>query len=376
MPSPSFHSHIETPTPSLQPQFNGSTQPHPSPRSASSHSWKSVFRFTNSSSKKMSINSAPLTVDTHSLPSSTNGSSTRTPITPNASLTPASLLSDQRSSYNSSNTQSSDSNGGTPSSRIHYPRPQNRTYPSYQQQQPKSTDALSVATSANSRVRTKSEKQRMALSRQPQARTKSQTANPSQASFNLPPIPSTSQPVGPSSPKSPKSMGASASRFIRRVASAPNAKGLFSLNSRLSSSTTKNGLLAPAAPVPPLPSVISSSLENGTDSLETLSSGSSRGLTSRPTRTLNGAHPSSRARASSGMAERPGKVPFRRTYSSNSIKVRKVSMMPQIDDKVAESRVFRWKLGHRVFSKSSCSVKGTSGGCILCGKRRQTNFLL
>ncbi|KAG6880290.1 hypothetical protein C0992_000067 [Termitomyces sp. T32_za158] len=111
-------------------------------------------------------------------------------------------------------------------------------------------------------------------------------------------------------------MGASASRFIRRVASAPNAKGLFSLGSR-STSTTKNGLLAPADMVPPLPSMVSNSLEH-TDSLETVSSGSSRGRPSRPP-------PSSYAKTRDCNA---GKAAFRRTYSSNSIKVRQVEVGP------------------------------------------------
>ncbi|KAJ7068113.1 Pkinase-domain-containing protein [Mycena amicta] len=109
-------------------------------------------------------------------------------------------------------------------------------------------------------------------------------------------------------------MGASASRFIRRVASAPNAKGLFSAHR----STTRNGMLAPADPIPPLPNV--SSLEQGTDSLETLSSSSSRGQSRGNTLVA--------PRVSNGMLEGPGKVAFRRTYSSNSIKFRQVEVGP------------------------------------------------
>nr|GAT53988.1 AGC/RSK protein kinase [Mycena chlorophos] len=120
---------------------------------------------------------------------------------------------------------------------------------------------------------------------------------------------------GPSSratPLSPKAMGASASRFIRRVASAPNAKGLFSSHR----STTKNGFLSPGESVPPLPNV--SSLEQGTDSLETLSSSSSRG---------QGRSTTLAAPRANGMLE-GGKMAFRRTYSSNSIKVRQVEVGP------------------------------------------------
>ncbi|KAF7331948.1 AGC/RSK protein kinase [Mycena kentingensis (nom. inval.)] len=136
----------------------------------------------------------------------------------------------------------------------------------------------------------------------------------------LPSIPAPALPHLPHhrpTPLSPKAMGASASRFIRRVASAPNAKGLFSSHR----STTRNGMLAPADPIPPLPNV--SSLEQGTDSLETLSSGSSRGRSQQGRGNTLVA-----PRVSNGMLEGPGKVAFRRTYSSNSIKVRQVEVGP------------------------------------------------
>ncbi|KAJ6629158.1 kinase-like domain-containing protein [Mycena sp. CBHHK59/15] len=271
------------------------------------HSWKTVFRFANSSSRKLAVNGTPLSLDTHTLVSPSTGRG-RTPLTPTASLTPASFLSDQRSSYNSSNTQSSDSNSGALAPL------QPRTQPRHQQ----SADALSVSTSSRA-SRTRAEKQqRQALARSPSgALPKSLTAGPSQASFVLPPVQSTSR----GGPLSPKAMGASASRFIRRVASAPNAKGLFS---QRSSSTTKNGMLAPADPMPPLPSVMSSSLEQGADSLETISSGSSHG---RPSQQARG-NMLTTPRVSNGMMEGPGKVAFRRTYSSNSIKVRQVEVGP------------------------------------------------
>ncbi|KAF5388035.1 hypothetical protein D9615_000233 [Tricholomella constricta] len=313
MPSSSFN----TTQLDSSPQQLFTHPPQPSPRS--SHAWKSVFRFPNASSKKISAISPSLAVDTSLSP---NTSQTNTPLaTP--SLTPSSFLSDHRSSYNSSNTHSSDSNGGRTPFNV---GPHNRSYPPYRQpQHPKSTDALSVGSSTRPRTHTKSERQRMTLSRNPTSpRAKPLTANPSQSSFTSPITPSKSRGNGP---LSPKSMGASASRFIRRVASAPNAKGLFSLTSR-STSTTKNGMLAPADIVPPLPSLVSSSLENGTDSLETMSSGSSRGPLSRSTPTISAGSPSTKARVSSGLAEGPGKIAFRRTYSSNSIKVRQVEVGP------------------------------------------------
>ncbi|KAJ7095221.1 AGC/RSK protein kinase [Mycena belliarum] len=279
--------------------------PPPSSSSARTHSpahsWKTVFRFANSSSRKLAVNGAPLSLDTHSLSTSNVGRG-RTPLTSTASLTPASFVSEHRSSSNSSNTQSSDSNRGLGPSR----GSQARSQPRHQQ----SVDALSEAASSSSRARTKSGKQ--PLSRSPSAMLpKSSTAGPSQGSFNLPPVQSTSR----SGPLSPKAMGASASRFIRRVASAPNAKGLFT--GHRSASTTKNGMLAPADPVPPLPH----SIEQGADSLETISSGSSRG---RPQHGIT----LTTQRVSNGMPEGPGKVAFRRTYSSNSIKVRQVEVGP------------------------------------------------
>ncbi|KAF9452051.1 Pkinase-domain-containing protein [Macrolepiota fuliginosa MF-IS2] len=121
-------------------------------------------------------------------------------------------------------------------------------------------------------------------------------------------------------------MGASASRFIRRVASAPNAKGLFFSSSR-SSATTKNGFLAPADVIPPVPSLAPSSSEKGTDSLETLSSSSSKGLNGMLAPPATAPVLSVKDRPN-GKNESPGKVAFKRTYSSNSIKVREVEVGP------------------------------------------------
>ncbi|PFH52885.1 hypothetical protein AMATHDRAFT_56456 [Amanita thiersii Skay4041] len=161
----------------------------------------------------------------------------------------------------------------------------------------------------------KSEKRRPTLARDLPLHLhgKSQTASVSQASFNVPATPSRPKHNGP---LSPKTMGATASRFIRRVASAPNAKGLFTLGPR-SGSTTKNGLLAPADVVPPLPPLVSASMEHGDDSLETISSGSSKARLKPP--------PS--APASPNKSNGASGIPaFRRTYSSNSIKVRQVEV--------------------------------------------------
>lgn len=182
------------------------------------------------------------------------------------------------------------------------------------------------------------------------------TADPSQASFVSPTTPSKPKANGA---LSPKSMGASATRFIRRVASAPNVKGLFSMGSR-SASTTKNGLLAPSDAVPPMPSLASTSLDHGADSLETMSSDSSRGRPSAGFGSL-----SMKSQINNGVAEGPGKVAFRRTYSSNSIKIGRVEVGPSSFLKVKMlgrgdvGRVYlvREKKTHKLFAMKVLSKK-------------------
>uniref|UniRef100_A0A8H7Y1C6 non-specific serine/threonine protein kinase n=1 Tax=Psilocybe cubensis TaxID=181762 RepID=A0A8H7Y1C6_PSICU len=320
MPTPTIDPVLDSPPYVHSKSANGSPSSHPSsPRAQSA--WKSVFRFPNSSSKKLQSTGSPVIVETQPLPISTQSGVTHIPVASSASLNPA-YLSDQRSSYNSSNTQSSDSNGGLASPRNLYMTPRSTSY-SYHTQ-PKSTDALSVGTPSRQRQHTKSERARPTLTKlqASSSRAPPLTADPSQTSFlPTPPTPSKPRTNGP---LSPRSVSASASRFIRRVASAPNAKGLFSMGGS-KSATTKNGFLAPADTLPPIPPLMSSSLEQGQDSLETVSSGSSRGRISRPT-------PSSGSlnvvAAAHGLPPVPGKVAFRRTYSSNSIKVRQVEVGP------------------------------------------------
>ncbi|KAF9263570.1 Pkinase-domain-containing protein [Marasmius fiardii PR-910] len=204
----------------------------------------------------------------------------------------------------------------------------------------RSVDALNqVSPPPPQRQRTKSEKQRPSSARRVFSNTTKfnqphpspltvnpgfLTADPSISSFpQHPQSPSTSRP----NPLSPKFVSASASRFIRRVASAPNAKGLFSKSNQhhnhphlpqipsQQQATTKNGLLAAPDSLgmhPPLPS----SME-GADSLETDSSGD---------------YGSSPRKGAGGKGKLPnsgiGKVAFRRTYSSNSIKIREVEVGP------------------------------------------------
>lgn len=184
------------------------------PSGSSTPAWKSIFRIGNPSSKKLAAASiSPLNLDSTSFGSGAT-SATLTPLaTPGHSLTPP---VDQRSSYNSSNTLSSDSNPAMPS--------RGPSSPSYFANYASSPDAYTQSTAdaasmSRSRSKSKSDKQRfLGRGRGPQ------TADASQLTFAP-----TSTPSSRSGPLSPKAIGANATRFIRRVASAPNAKGLFSL---------------------------------------------------------------------------------------------------------------------------------------------------
>lgn len=324
-------SQLQSPSLAHSTQANTSPASHQSPRTQSA--WKSVFRFPNSSSKKLSVPPSPSLFESPLITPSTHGSVSQTPLASTASLAPASYLtnSDQRSSYNSSSTQSSESNLSQAVRGGSYNTPPTAYTPHYSQ--PKSTDGLSTATPPRSRQHTKSERARPNNPRLQQSTVlrlpPSLNADASQLTFpQTPPAPQRSRTNGP---LSPKSVGATASRFIRRVASAPNAKGLFSMGSR-SGATTKNGLLAPADIVPPLPPLVSSSSDQGQESsLETVSSGSSRGRMSRllaPPMTA----PLNNVASQHGLPQVPSKIAFRRTYSSNSIKVRQVRHSTQSSD--------------------------------------------
>ncbi|KAF5333495.1 hypothetical protein D9611_002320 [Ephemerocybe angulata] len=289
---------------------NEAQNSHSLPRSPSVPNWKSILRFPSSSSKKTGNTPPSLTLESHSTPVSAYTSFTNTPATATPSLTPTSFLSDQRSSYNSSNTQSSESNVPPGTRKPYTSTPKNPLYPSHHQ--PPSTDAL-TATSSTSRNRPYT--------------TSERTPSPIPNVVQYPPTPSPSR-SRINAPLSPKSVGASASRFLRRVASAPNAKGLFNLGSK---ATTKNGFLAPVEDSPPGIPSISSSLEQGNDSLDTISSESSRGFGRRqrklsPPKTAPIGRERERLKSAPAPPDRA--IAFRRTYSSNSIKVREVEVGP------------------------------------------------
>lgn len=166
--------------------------------------------------------------------------------------------------------------------------------------------------------RSKSEKQQLV--------THGRRGPPPTASATVPPnfFPDSSPPSSASRSR-PRSVGATASRLIRRVASAPNAKGLFNLGSRQSTVATKNGLLAPATIIPATApgsgvSITIPASGDGASSIETVSSASS---SNRAPRNLgNPALP--KVAENDTSSRRPDKVAFRRTYSSNSIKVKSV----------------------------------------------------
>lgn len=267
---------------------------------ANSAGWKSLLRLGNQSSKKL-INGSTLTLDTNTLASEAT-STTLTPLSPNPAA-----LSDQRSSYHSS--LSTDSNS-RPSKNSSLRTP---STPSYVSQNIGEGDET---IRGNVKVPSQPKSKRNGKTKAPL------TASASQMSF-APPPPSRSGPL------SPKAIGANATRFIRRVASAPNAKGLFTLGSRSTSgATTRNGLLAPADMMPSQP-------EHESSSLETVSSTSSRGRPTRPTRAnSSNAMPKTKDRITNVNGDGPGKVAFRRTYSSHSIKVRQVEVGPSSFQKI------------------------------------------
>ncbi|KAL7415542.1 kinase-like domain-containing protein [Mrakia frigida] len=189
--------------------------------------------------------------------------------------------------------------------------------------------------------------------------------------------PSESNSPTPQNPQPHSGAGGAATRWLRRVASAPNTKlfGLSSSSSNIppsptssntprvpSGSTTKNGFLSPSltsdfptspksngAPPLPAPGVIPA---GGSMSLS--SDGSSSGLPSTNgysgKSSFFGGGSSSKAKAVAGQKnlgissgattttngglDGPGKATFRRTYSSNSIKLRSVEVGPSSFQKV------------------------------------------
>jgi len=127
-------------------------------------------------------------------------------------------------------------------------------------------------------------------------------------------------------------MGQSAIRAIRRVASAPNTKNLAR---KKTTQSQKNGMLAAeiaAAAVPVLPTLSAQDLHQN-PSLDTLSSGSSGGGRYVPRYRNQRPATAGSGRATNGLTA-TGHAPFRRTYSSNSIKVQAVQVGPESFQKI------------------------------------------
>lgn len=299
----SFHTSL-MPTPPLQTRgvfsHSRSTDNLRVTRSGSStptSPWKSMFRIGSQPSRKLTPNGigSSLTLDTSFSSQS-----------PNLLLTPASLIPpSQRDSSNSSNNSTDSNNEKALATPPDHAAPSVLVSPS--------PDA---SFDAKRRSKPKSEKQQlMARERHGPPATTTATVP---SSYFPEPYPSSGQRA-----RTSRSMGATASRLIRRVASAPNAKGLFNLGSRQSTMVTKNGLLAPAPAGTPKAGISTPhpTSGDGTSSIETVSSASSSNRAPRAVSTP--ALPKvSEHETSVGGAN---KAAFRRTYSSNSIKVKSVS---------------------------------------------------
>jgi len=265
--------------------------------------WKSMFRIGSQSSRKSSPNgiSSSLTLDTNF--------SSPSPPTPNLLLTPASLVPpSQRDSSNSSNNSTDSNNEKVPT-----------TPPDHVAASVLVSPSPDASFDAKHPSRPKREKQQL-MARERRSPPATATVAVPGCYFPDPPLPSGQR------PRSSRSMSATASRLIRRVASAPNAKGLFNLGSRQSSVVTKNGLLAPAVMSPAVTpkggiSTFHPTSGDGSSSIETVSSASSSNRAPRAVSTP--ALPKVSENESS--VREVNKAAFRRTYSSNSIKVKSVS---------------------------------------------------
>ncbi|KAF8708286.1 Pkinase protein, partial [Rhizoctonia solani] len=314
---------------------NNDSTPVPAParsktmgHSSSFLNLKGMFKIGDKTKKDKETPGTPpvLGIDTQSLGTPTvttptplaDGPVTCTSPAQIAPMTPAS--NDGRYSYNSSETRSSDSQGATR---------KGRSRPTRGSQTPSTSPSVSRSTSSHALTSTqngsKPDKYR-SLGRFESA-SKPPTANSSQQSITIPTSPNTKN-----APLSPRSMGASASRFIRRVASAPNAKNMFSINTS-SKSTTRNGLLSPGLDpsIPPVPSFLSGA--DKTSGSPRSSPPYSRSFVNRASRTMSASGKQKHLSPNEKAADM-GRAQFRRTYSSNSIKIRSVEVGPSSFQKI------------------------------------------
>ncbi|KAB5593854.1 Protein-serine/threonine kinase [Ceratobasidium theobromae] len=282
---------------------------------------KGMFK-TDRSKKDKELESPILGIDTQTTPTATPTTDTHV-VCASPSVVPT-TPNDDRYSYNSSETRSSDSGGARKGRTGRVPRGS---------QTPSTSPCVSRSTSSQALKNSVQPDKFRSLGR---SDSKPATANSSQHSITIPNSPSTKH-----APLSPRSMGASASRFIRRVASAPNAKNMFSINTSFKSST-RNGLLSPGLDpsIPPVPSFLSgpgTPHEKVPASPESSRPPSSRSFVTRASRAMSASvngkqkHLSPNDRSN---ADGMGRAQFRRTYSSNSIKIRSVEVGPSSFQKV------------------------------------------
>ncbi|KAG8829630.1 hypothetical protein FRC17_006266, partial [Serendipita sp. 399] len=312
-------------------QSSTSSGPHSAGASTPGGGWKSIFRIP--SSKKLTVISPVPEQQQQQQQQRYEGTNGH----PNHSTNDEHASSQEHGSYHSSRSSGSDQLSRSPA-------PQNNSNSPSSFKSPHAT-SLNYPMSPNGDPPTPRKPRSSFLSRKVslmRLQLGAQTAQPTQQSFS----PSSQQPqlqndsqnsqmmigngiAGGPIPSPNKSSSSSAARFLRRVASAPNAKGM--LNQRSSSNSalsggamTKNGLLAPSPEVPPLPN---STDKNGV-SMETNSSQSSSPRATRANRSLT-------ASSVTKVGDPPpARAAFRRTYSSNSMKHRAVEVRPSSFQKI------------------------------------------
>jgi hypothetical protein len=219
---------------------------------SSAPGWKSIFRMP--SLKKLNGGNLLTVDDDRPLsysPSQTVESSLEVPQVTNNNT------SANRSSYTSSQSTDSDPQRQLPQLSYPTPLPSHSPVSSPTVQFPTILENGSPEQPAPGLFPRK-EKTRSFLGRKLSFTTKSpslsqhQHQQPAVASHGAVKSPVRTGTTGASNPQKP-STKASATKFLRRVASAPNTKGTLSSPGVGYSPTVKNGFLAPVQPVPPLP---------------------------------------------------------------------------------------------------------------------------
>lgn len=309
-------------------------------------------------------------------------------------LTPA---SSNRYSYNSSDTRSSDSNGGGggrqnassfglagDTTRSNSPTHINPSVSSQSILSVRSRSQLNPAAVSSSRGKKPGKSQPSHQHRdQAPASSSQQSLKINNGNGNT--LSSRGNLMGP---LSPRSMSASASRFIRRVASAPSTKYLFAKDARQSPAHGgfKNGFLSPSSerhmpPPPPVPETPTRHRHSPPrypfDQYNRLADNTnpppSPKLSSRSrahTTQFNKSTPI----LESPPAPPPQRITPRRTYSSNSIKVSQASVYPAHTVTFLLKKnlfiVFKVEVGPNSFQKIKLLGRGDVGKVYLVREKR------